>query len=135
MNKSRTKFISLILVTFSLQSCSLGFKEGAYVLKPPTIGGADDLYEYKTYTEQDAVKYWPRTGPRQGETLNAALEEVAMGIGYLGVGYVVCGVLEGLFAVAFGSEWNDYAARPVDPTLAPYRKSNGDNTCMDIFEL
>ena len=55
----------LIPLMLALQSCSLESKEDAYVMKPPAMGGVDDLHEYKAYTEQDAVKHWPQTGAQQ----------------------------------------------------------------------
>jgi len=103
--KTIVMLIPLILV---LQSCSLGSKEDAYVMKPPAMGGVDDLYEYKAYTEQDAVKHWPQTGAQQDRARN---QSASLSV-YIFVD-LSCAFLDALFGYeeeALDPSWDRWSA-------------------------
>jgi len=120
------KTIAILLsLMFALQSCSLTHHKSQEVLEPPVIDEESDPYKYKTYTEEDAVKYWPQTGPKQGETLKAAVENVVITAVGVAFWYGLCRGVDGLIAVVFGSEWKEYASPPI----------GSDDDCSELSEI
>ena len=82
--------ITLFTLMLALQSCSLTHNKPPGVLEPPAIDIDSDAYEYKTYTEDDAVKYWPETHPQERAKGTGASPIIIMLVGG------TCALLDGL---------------------------------------